>query len=161
MTQLMIDPDEIADRVEIALKRQKKIMRIALTLVSIGLFILFNVIAWSIATGTGPAVDELANPQGQAVGGMTMLTAGWFITVLYHVILMIMDIPSVEKRTRARLTSRIMGEMVQESISGGILKRKRRESDDIGASLSDDEAMTLGDDGELISERESKRQTRP
>lgn len=167
MAQFNIDPDYLNERVETALRRQKRVTRIALTAVTSGMFVLFNIIAWAVLFGEGMDalvdVSEATRDQfvGGIVGGMIMLDVGWFISVLYHVILMIMDIPGVENANRNRLTSKVMGEIVQESIRDGLIRPKRKRTVEQDERM-DGEAMTIGDDGELIPDDDStqRKQTR-
>jgi hypothetical protein len=163
MAQFNIDPEYLEERIEEALKKQKKVTRITLTAVSLGLFVLFNIIAWGALYGEGINAAGSALTERvieQLTGGMIMLDVGWFLTLIYMLIPILMELPSADKANRARLTSRIMGEIVQESLRDGLTrpKRKRRDPD---ADLAGGEGMTIGDDGELIPEDEApRRQTR-
>lgn len=161
MAQFNIDPEYLAERVEAALKRQKKNTRIALTAVSIGLFILFNAIGWGVLFGGGVSAGEISGEAlEQLTGGMILMDIGWFLTLIYMLIPMLMELPSAEKRSRARITSQIMGEVVQESLYEGLTKPKRKRQDP-DVNLVDGEAMTIGEDGELVPDEEvSRRQTR-
>lgn len=155
MAQFNIDPDEVTERIEERLTKQKKFARIAFTTVSFGLFILFNFLAWGIM---GSATADLSpEVRGGLIGGMILLDVGWFVTLIYLGIMAILDLPAVDSASRKRLASHIMGEMLHESLQNPSAARSKRKRQDLA-----DEPMTIGDDGELIPDEDEtkvRRQT--
>ncbi len=151
MPSFEIDPDELAERVEADLRRQKAITRTVFAFVSLGMFVLFNVLAWSFAS----RVEVLGEAREAILGALILMDVGWGVTVLYHLIGVMLENPAVDRQSRARIASRLVGEQVFQQVT--TRKAKRRDTSD---ELDEDEPMTIGPDGELLSEREARARRR-
>lgn len=152
MPSFEIDPDDLADRIEADLRRQKAITRGVFAFVSLGMFVLFNVLAWSFAA----QADVSGEARETILGALILLDVGWGVTVLYHLIGMMLENPAVDRHSRARIASRLVGEQVFQQVT----MRKAKRRDTSGELADGDEPMTIGPDGELLSEREARARRR-
>jgi hypothetical protein len=127
-----IDYRAVRQRVEAGVKKQKMMARVICFVVSLVMFILFLVIAWSMYVGnTGVAGNTDAT-----TGAMIMLSAGWGSSVLFQFVLLLFDTKIGEQSIRERVTGRELG----------------RELLNLGEEEPDEkrkQMMRLTDDGEL------------
>lgn len=135
-----IDYRRVRKYVEENLSRRKSRTQIVFFIVSLFMFILFNVIAW-LALNPARFGDD-------AIGAMVLLTVGWAVSLLYHFINIMLNTKAGEQQMRESLTLRgIQLEMARKGMAeaadmGDFEKPKRHES------------VQLSDDGELVDEAE-------
>jgi hypothetical protein len=156
MRDIDIDPDVLAERTDRQVKRTKTVVRVVFLAISALLFIIFQSIAW---VALGSSADVLPAEVGEAVlTAQILMTVGWGLSLMYQLMTLILDIPASEKALRRQIGARLVNELMMERyITPSGRKAKR---DDEGGRLVDDEPMTVGDDGELISEREQRARRR-
>ncbi len=143
-----MDYKAINERVEAGVKKEKNLAKFILFAVNLGLFVVFLSLAWSTYLSNGgvaPRWEEFVNlpgfakPAGNpATSALVMLTVGWAVALLFHVIGLIMDTSLGERSIRDRVTGR---EMRKE------LARLQVENLEAPEKLK--VMMRLTDDGEL------------
>lgn len=150
MPQFDIDPDALAEQVETRLKRQNRVMRGVFFGVNAGMFVLFNILAWSFVGGAG--IDALGESAvGSVWGGLFLMAMGWGVGLIYQLITLLVEHPRAQDQMRAQIASRLVGEQVfQQAVRRAKTKAKRE-----GISNLDD----LIDDPEGLYEPESDTDT--
>ncbi|MCU0465544.1 MAG: hypothetical protein MUF38_13360 [Anaerolineae bacterium] len=146
MPQFDIDPDALAEQIETRLKRQNRVMRGVFFGVNTGMFVLFNVLAWSFVGGAG--IDALGESAvGSVWGALFLMAVGWGVGLIYQLITLLVENPRAQDQMRAQIASRLVGEQVfQQAMRRTKTKAKRG-----GVSDHDD----LIDDPEGLYEAES------
>jgi len=155
MSQFDIDPDDLGERIEEAVKRQKKVAQIVFFAISMGLFILFSFMSWGALNSAGVGSID-AEQAGAVTGAMVMMSVGWGMSLLYQFITLAMNFPAAERQARTRMASRLFGEAMADQVIRGRRSKTKRREDDSFENLSD-EPVTIGDDGEIIPEREARQ----
>jgi hypothetical protein len=156
MRDLDIDPDVLAERTDRQVKRTKTVVRGVFFGISLLLFVVFQSIAW---VALGSSAELLPAGAGEAVlTAQILMTVGWGLSLLYQLMTLFLDIPASEKALRRQIGARLVNDLMMERYMTPSGRKAKR--DDEGAGLADDEPMTVGDDGELISEREQRARRR-
>lgn len=156
-----LDLQRIAQDVDSRAKRQLRFGKFVFVGISTFMFVLFNIIAWSIITSltTGSNAPTFRPFQGQIIGAMTMLAMGWLVTLIYSFLSLFFDTRAAHNSTRNKLMSRaIGGELVRLGLSPLDLleqeteKRKRSTAEASSVRLTDDGELATDDNTEFTSD---------
>jgi hypothetical protein len=139
-----IDYRRVRQYVDEHLGKQKNFTQVAFFLVSLAMFVGFNVIAWA-----GLGLSEVRN---EAIGGGIMLSVGWGVSLMYQFVLLLLNSKVGERRLRESLTLRgIQREMARLGMSDlaelDVSEKPKRQS-----------GLRLSDDGELIAATDAEPQ---
>jgi hypothetical protein len=131
-----LDYAAIRRRVEEGLKQEKRRSKWGMFIANAIMFVMFNAIAWGYMLLSSSGMTE------REIGLMAMLSIGYGMAVLFHLMTILMDGGSMEKQLRERVMAReLQHEMLrlgEEMEAEPPAKRKR------------DAAYRLSDDGELL-----------
>jgi hypothetical protein len=131
----MLDPkfdrDAIREQIEIEVRRRKTGARWVFFLVSLLMFIVFNIIVWGIFFAESTSSD------GPMMGAMIMLVAGWVVGLLFQFLSAIIDTQGADKQLRRDVAARLVSQAMIEDYVGGSDKAKRKRT------------YALSEDGEL------------
>ena len=143
-----MDYKGIKERVEVRVRKEKRLSKFILLATNMGLYVMFLVIAWRMYLlngGTLPTVEMMVNIPGltktlgdPTTSALMMLSIGWAVAVLLQTIGFIIDSPIGERSIRDRAMGR---EMRKEMTRLGM--------DELEEQEKHKGMMRLTDDGEL------------
>lgn len=141
MPQFDIDPDALAEQVETRLKRQNRVMRGVFFGVNAGMFVLFNILAWSFVGSAG--IDALGESASSAItGGMFLMAVGWGVGLLYQLITLLVEHPRAQDQMRAQIAARLVGEQVfQQAMRRAKTKAKREGISNLDDLIDDPDGL--------------------
>lgn len=141
MPQFDIDPDALAEQVETRLKRQNRVMRGVFFGVNAGMFVLFNILAWSFVGSAG--IDALGESASSAItGGMFLMAVGWGVGLLYQLITLLVEHPRAQDQMRAQIAARLVGEQVfQQAMRHAKTKAKRKGISNLDDLIDDPDGL--------------------
>jgi hypothetical protein len=155
---MSIDYKELNEQVEQKVNRQRKWAKGVFFGVSVGLTLLFNGLAW-VMVGSNPELRNLPPEAGAAVGGaLAFLTVASGMGILYHGLSLLMDSKAALKQMRGRVVAQ---EFSEQLLQQGLAQQGLAQQDDQKAkrlSVSDDQPVTVSDDGELVPLEEYEQQ---
>jgi hypothetical protein len=138
-----LDNEALRQRVDRAVAREKRTLRIVFFAVSLIMFVLFVIIS-ILMVGMGNIPAELMGPRNSPVlGPMIMLGMGWLTSLIFQGILLMMDFGAMDREIRSRAISREINQQLYEQMIGDAEKPKRHLEEDAAA-------YTVSDDGELV-----------
>lgn len=130
-----VNSRELRERLEKRVGERKTAVRGVFLFVNLFMFILFNIIAWSMYSQNVVGIGNVSD----LIGALVMLDAGWFCALLFQAISLFFDTKAGENSIRNQIIMREFGtdllRMVEEQTGAEEEKPKR--------------AMELTDDGEL------------
>ena len=141
-----IDNEALRQRVEDRVKREKRTTRVAIFVVSFLLFVTFMVISIVMFNMAAPSPELIGSQNSPALGPMILLGIGWFLTIIFQGISLLMDLGAMDRSIRDRALTGEMARQLYEQATGDYEKPKRH--------LEDDMDYTVSDDGELVPTEE-------
>lgn len=147
----MIDRNQFEQRVAEHMEKEKRRVRRVFLAISAFLFSLFLVIS-AIAILSDPLSRE-ALARGPLLMSLILFGTGWFISVIYQGVGVLLDSQGAENSLRSRVVQQVLSEQVLDLMSSYEKPKRTSYTDHPGPT---DEAP-LGEDGELVSLEELVR----
>ena len=162
-----MDYKGMKERVEVRVRKEKRLAKFILLATNYGLYAMFLVIAWHMYLangGTPPTVDMMVNIPGLAktlgnptTSALTMLSIGWAVALLLQTVGFIIDSPIGERSIRDRAMGR---EMRNEMTRLGMDELEEQEKRKGMMRLTDDGELEAVDDVSEVAEAASIKQNR-
>lgn len=135
---------ELRRRVEAAMRREKRVVRWVLFFISLGIGVLFALIAIIIAATTPGIAEAFARADDATPAIMVLPMIASFLAILFQGIGLAIDSGAGDREMRTRLTRTEQSDMLMDEALGSDddlvgIKRKR-----------DETTYRLSDDGEII-----------
>ncbi|MEP6987118.1 MAG: hypothetical protein ABI970_16045 [Chloroflexota bacterium] len=143
-----MDYKGIKERVEVRVRKEKRLSNFILLATNLGLYVMFLVIAWQMYLangGTLPNWDSMVNLPGfvrsagdPTTSALMMLSIGWAVAILLQTVGFIIDSPIGERSIRDRAMGREMRKEMTRLGMDELEEQEKRKG-----------MMRLTDDGEL------------
>ncbi len=139
------DIENLDERVDAYVQRQKRIARFVFLGVNAVLFFIFAFVSLMVVTNTPELASLSEDAQGALIAGGILLTTGWAMSLLFQFISAIFDTGIGDASMRQQALTRVMAEHMLETS-----RLRRREKTKRGEDYEDGGRMVLGEDGELV-----------
>jgi hypothetical protein len=139
-----IDTRALRQKVEVEVRKQKNLTHWILFFTSLGMYILFMLLAWGMfisaggaAPNTNIALPGTTSDNNPFTAAMVMLTVGWGTTVLFQFISAVMETKVGGRRMREQAIGRVIAQSMLGTMEDDLEPEKRKTT------------MRLTDDGEI------------
>ncbi len=143
--------DDLEERVDAHVRRQKRITRYVFLGVNALLFFIFAFISMMLVVNTPELASLSENARDALIASGVLLTTGWAMSIFFQMMIAIFDSGMADASMRRQALTHIMADQMLESSRRYREKPKRAgDADEVGR-------MVLGEDGELIDPEDSQR----
>ncbi|MFQ3568372.1 MAG: hypothetical protein SNJ59_15390 [Aggregatilineales bacterium] len=147
----MIDRHQFEQRVTENMAKEKRKIRRVFFAVSAFLFSLFFIISMIVILGDPLSRDALA--RGPLLASLILFGVGWFISVVYQGVGVLLDSGAADSSLRSRVVQQVLSEQVLDLMSDYEKPKRTSHADH---PRPNDEA-SLSEDGEIVSLEELMR----
>lgn len=146
-----IDNEQLRERVDQTVKRQKKFMNVVLFTVNLCMFILFAILAIVMLNGADLPPELVQGRNAPVAGAFILLGMGWLTSLFFHGMSMVAELGWLDRSMRDKIVAQEVGRQLYEQAASSYEKPKRRLEEE-----SPQYAISV--DGELIEVDEEQPQ---
>jgi heme/copper-type cytochrome/quinol oxidase subunit 3 len=137
-----INYDELQERVQKGMKRQKAIVRWTFLGVNIMFFLIFLILLIAVQSNPASPINSLPESVSDVLILPLIL---WPMGIMMQFMHALMESGVMDKQIAARVVGQELGNQILENQLQAVSQKRKREADSVN-----DEAMTVSDDGELV-----------